>query len=87
MEKNFYPVFSVDVCFTSYAMEYKLIGAKDKEDLLENFDFKPWLTDYSGGTELQQQLDAIKNAEYRIKQIEGLYTDTPYKVLDSYAYY
>lgn len=76
MEKELYPVFSVDVCFASCAMDYKLIGAKSREDLIENFD---WADD--------QEMGHMKGEDYRIKQIKGLYTDTPYKVLDTYTYY
>ncbi len=88
MEKELYPVFRVDICFEAYAMEDKLIGAKSREDLIENFDFKSCLHDRFDSEDLQEHLFLLKNnKEYRIAQIKGLYTDKPYEVLDTFAYY
>ena len=37
MEKM-YKVYRVDTCFDCYAMEYKLVGAEDEEDLIKHLD-------------------------------------------------
>lgn len=87
MEKELYPVFCVDVCFASYAMDYKLIGAKSREDLIENFDWADGNIDIFDEFTFEEAMGHMKVEDFRIKQIEGLYTDTPYKVLDSYSYY
>lgn len=81
----FYQVYEVDVCFSSYALEYKLIGAKDESDL------KSHIKDILGETLTERQLSEIiapEDEDYpRINKINGLFTDKPYKVLTSYAYY
>ncbi|MEE3417071.1 MAG: hypothetical protein VZR53_17130 [Prevotella sp.] len=42
MEKEFYPVYSVNVCFEDYEMYYVLVGAESEEDLIEHiFDVFP----------------------------------------------
>lgn len=88
MEKELYPVFCVDVCFASCAMDYKLIGAKSREDLIENFDWADGNIDiFEESFTFEEAMDHMKGEDFRIKQIEGLYTDTPYKILDSYSYY
>lgn len=88
MEKELYPVFRVNVCFTSYAMDYKLIGAKSRKDLIENFDWADGNIDIFDETfTFEEAMDDMNGEDFRIEQIEGLYTDTPYKVLDSYSYY
>ena len=71
--KEFYPVFSVNICLSEYAMNEVLFGAKDREDLIANFDM------------LSEEI--MRTDEWRIKEIEGLYTDKPYTVLDSFVYY
>lgn len=81
----FYKVYEVDVCFSSYALEYKLIGTKDENDL------KSHIKDILEETLTERQLSEIiapKDEYYpRITEIKGLFTDKPYKVLTSYAYY
>ena len=88
MEKELYPVFSVDVCFASYAMDYKLIGAKSRKDLIENFDWADGNIDiFDKAFTFKEAMDHMKGEDFRIKQIPGLYTDKPYEILDTYAYY
>ena len=81
----FYQVYEVDVCFSSYAIGYKLIGAKDESDL------KSHIKDILGETLTERELSEIispEDEDYpRIKEIKGLLTDKPYEVLTSYAYY
>ena len=88
MENKLYPVFCVDVCFTSYAMDYKLIGANSREALIKNFDWADGNIDiFDEAFTFEEAMDHIKVEDLRIQQIKGLYTDVPYKVLDSYSYY
>lgn len=85
MEDSLYPVFEVDTSFHSYEMEYALIGAKNIDDLKEHINelFKDVLT--------KSQLKKIKTPgkkDYeRIRQIDCMYTNEPYKILTYYAYY
>ena len=74
MEKM-YKVYRVDTCFEEYAMEYKLVGAEDEEDLIRNLDK---IVEYNKRVLVER--------EWRIKEIEGLFTDRPYEVLDCYGY-
>ena len=88
MEKELYPVFQVDVCFVPYAIDYKLIGAKSREDLIKNFDWDYGIIDIFDETfTFKEAMDHMNGDDFRIKKIEGLYTDTPYKVLTEFAYY
>lgn len=84
--KKFYPVFSVDVCFTPYAMEYKLIGAKNVKDLRQHI--KAILSD--DGIINEEELSVLetgKRDSFRIVKMKNVYTDKPYKILDSFTYY
>ena len=74
MEKKYYPLFSVDVCTMSYAMDYRLVGAESPEDLLAHWD------EVFGNTPVE-----IKSLD-RITPIPDAYTTTPYKVIDGYGY-
>lgn len=77
-----YPVFRVDICFTSYAMHYVLVGAESKEDLLvhKHDIFTDTDLDYGTGS-----VDEI--TDVRVEEVKGLYTDNPYTQLDHYSYY
>lgn len=82
-KKKMYPVFRVDVCFTGYALEYKLIGAESKDDLIAHISdiFTDDDIDCNGSVK------RLVSDTSRFEEVKGLYTDTPYKVLDTYAYY
>ena len=85
-DKKLYPVFRVDVCFTSYAMEYKLIGAKNVKDLRQHI--KAILSD--AGIINEEELSVLetgKRDSFRFVKMKNVYTDKPYKILDSFAYY
>lgn len=77
-----YPVFRVDICFTGYAINYALIGAESIQDLIAHIHdiFTEDDMDYGYGS-----VDEI--TESRIEEVKGLYTNNPYIILDSYAYY
>lgn len=88
MEKELYPVFSVDVCFAPHAIDWIFVGAKSKKDLIDNFDWDDGVIDiFEEYFTFKEAMDHMKGEDFRIKQIEGLYTDTPYKILDRYSYY
>ena len=38
-EKKLYQVFSIDICFTSYAIDYVYVGGESIEDIREHFKF------------------------------------------------
>lgn len=82
-----YKVYEVDVCFTSYAMDICLIGAKNVKDLkahlreifegeLENINIEVLLAS-SGKKELYS----------RIREMKSLFTDKPYTIIDRFGYY
>lgn len=77
-----YAVFRIDICFTGYAIDYVLVGAESIEDLLAHMHeiFEENEIDY--GT---TSVDEITSD--RIKEVKGLFTNTPYIKLDSYRYY
>ena len=84
MEKEFYQVFGVDLCASSYAMEEALIGAKDKDDLISKL---PEILKKRGHTESVKRIIKQNSGDYYPRLIENVYTDKPYEVLDTYAYY
>lgn len=84
MEKKYYPLFSVDVCTMTYAMDYRIVGAESPEDLLAHWEElfgNDTLIDYEHDTPVE-----IKSLD-RITPISDAYTTTPYKVIDGYSYY
>ena len=78
-EKKVFPVFSVDVCFDSWAMDQVLVGAESEEDLFKNL--KP-IVRYK-----KDRIKISKERDWRITKVPNLYTDKPYTVLDRYAYF
>jgi len=84
MEKELYPVFRVDFSFAPYSIDERLIGAKDKKDLLANVDFKK----VEKGWRLNdEEIEQLSIADYRIERVENVYTDKPYVVLETFSYY
>ena len=77
MEKK-YKVYSIDTCFDEYAIEFKLVGAESVDDLLSHLDT---VVEYK-----RQVKKIVRDKDWRISEIPHLYTDTPYVVLDCYAY-
>lgn len=69
-----YKLFSVDVCESMWAVEYSLVGAKSKKDLLAHWD------------EIFEDKESCKS-EARITPIEGAFVTVPYKILDTFSYY
>ena len=77
-EKKYYPVFSVDVCFESCAMEVMLVGAENKSDLVKHLKPLMHKDDFK---------KVSKERAWRITLIPSLFTDKPYEALDRYSYY
>lgn len=69
-----YKLFSVDVCEQSWAIEFCLVGAKSKRDLIAHWN------------EIFEDKESIKSAA-RITPIDGAFTTVPYKILDTFGYY
>ena len=87
-EKKFYPVFRVDVCFSGYAMEDVYIGAVDKDDLVNHL--KDILTGFwkeDNPTDEDEYIKEIIEEDYRIKEIDHMFTDNPYTIIESCSYY
>ena len=82
--KKMYQVFEVDVCFTAYAEDTILIGAKDEKDLISHLDDILKDDDYLfmyGGSVKEVKVSS------RIRKIENVFTDKPYKKLHEFSYY
>lgn len=80
-----YPVFIVDVCFDPYGTDEKLIGAESREDLLSKLDKVNILNEYE--EDLPKIIKHLKEDEWRIKEHKHLFTDKPYVLLETFAYY
>ena len=76
-----YPVFQVDTYFSSWGMEFYLVGALNEEDVKSHLDkifevqmFTP------------EEKRKLQTEKFRIEKIDGLFTEEPYKVITSYGY-
>lgn len=86
MEKQYYPVYTIDICFESYATDYIWVGAEDTQHLLE------WLFSKESGykfnkAQKKEIKDSLKGEWSRARKLKHVWTDTPYKVLESFGYY
>ena len=105
-EKKLYQVFSIDVCLTSYAIDYIYVGGESIEDIKNHFkDIFPdeeievceYIKDEYPDNEIgdivyepqytNDEIDTIFGCASRINPIKDVYTTTPYRILDSVAYY
>jgi len=81
-QKSYYQVFEVYDCFDEYGMSNFYVGAKDRKDLIDHL--------YEVGREkgLAKKFIAkiIKEEDWRIKEVDHMFTDTPYTSLDSNGY-
>ena len=87
MKKKYYPIFKIDVCFSPYAIDYILVGAKDVDDLIAHIK-----TDAIEGIDLTDDyIYSFSNlkTDYdgRIKVMDNSFTDKPYVVLGEFRYY
>ena len=88
--KEYYPIFVVDISTSPYSIDVVLIGAKDERDCYNHL--KQALS--NSNIDKEQVKTALirykdKKAGYMdpIKKIEGAHTDTPYTVLYNFSYY
>lgn len=81
-----YPVFRIDICFSSYATDYILVGAKDKDDLIKHLKDVISDNDLYGGS-IDDIISSEKSRFKRIDEIKHMLTDIPYTIIDSYSYY
>jgi len=80
-----YKVFELDVFFSSYGMEYVLVGAIDEEDLKKHIT-KEFMSLVGGGTSRKKFIKRLEE-EKRIHEIPNVFTDTPYVILARYCYW
>lgn len=76
-----YPVFQVDTYFSSWGMEFYLVGALNEEDVKSHLD-----KIFEGQVFTPEEKRKLQTEEYRIEKIDGLFTEEPYKVITSYGY-
>lgn len=81
MEKKIYKIFVVDMCTASYAMDDVLIGAENKEDLLQHL---PEILDEDNKD--KETILAQNNGDYYPHELNA-WTDTPYVILERFSYY
>ena len=74
-----YPVYELDTYFSDWGMHNVLVGAESKEDLRNHITYE-----VLGLT--KSQFNKLWRESWRVKKIDGLYTDKPYVVLSSYWY-
>lgn len=83
MEKEFYPVYSVNVCFEDYEMYYVLVGAESEEDLIEHiFDVFPDTVRPLN----EDDLWALKDDEQVQKKLLGSNANSTITVLEEGVY-
>ena len=76
-------VWEVDICFEPWTSEIYLIGADSPEEILENIDV-------IFGKKYFKKRDINELKKYqseRIREIPGLFTDTPIKILTRWSYH
>ena len=76
-------VWEVDICFEPWTSEICLIGADSPEEILENIDVifgKKYFK--------EKEINELKKYQSnRIREIPGLFTDNPIKILTRWYYY
>lgn len=84
MEKM-YKVYNIDISFTGYSVDEIIVGAIDKEDLVEHFEKIALDNDLK---DMVQNIELMKSpCEHRIVEVPNCYTDKPYTVLNRTFYY
>jgi len=82
--KKVYPVFRIDICFTGYAIHYILVGAASVEDLIDHIHEFLSDNDIDFGC---GSVDELVSETSRFEEVKNMYTDKPYTIIDSYAYF
>ena len=84
MEKM-YKVYNIDISFTGYSVDEIIVGAIDKEDLVEHLGEIALDNDLK---DMVQNIELMKSpCEHRIIEVPNCYTDKPYTVLNRTFYY
>ena len=87
IDKELYPVFELDVCTMSYAIDTILIGAKDEKDVIKHLPeiLKNAGKDYA---ERKRNIEnyTVNSDCYKPVLVPNVYTDTLYKKLSEYFY-
>jgi len=84
MEKM-YKVYNIDISFTGYSVDEIIVGAIDKEDLVEHLEEIALDNDLK---DLLENINLIKSPYVdRIIEVPNCYTDKPYTVLNRTFYY
>ena len=81
-EKKVFPVFCVDICFQSYAMDLILVGAESEDDLIKNLRHILSECYLDNDLDSDRFIEEIIESDYRIQKKANLYTDKPYEILD-----
>ena len=81
-----YKVFELDVFFSSYGMEYALVGAVDEDDLKKHIT-KEFMNTLFGERMSKREFIKRLEEEKRIREIHNVFTDTPYVILARYCYW
>ena len=83
VRKKVYPVFKIDICFSSYAIHYILVGAVSVEDLIDHIHEFLSDNDINFGC---GRVDKLVSETSRFEEVKNMYTDKPYTIIDSYSY-
>lgn len=78
-DKELYPVFELDVCTMSYAMDSILVGANNEVDVIKHLDeiLKDAGKDYKERQRIRENY-IHDNECYKPVLVPNVYTDTPY---------
>jgi len=77
-----YKVFEVNDCFEEWGISAFFVGATSIDDLIEHF---PKIGKECGITKKEIK-KIVKDREWRIKEVDHLFTDKPYTTLTAYGY-
>ena len=89
-EKKYYQVFSVDMSFDPWSMNYVLIGGESEDDVASHLKEIYSFIGHKGKRVYFNQKyvkRVIKEKTNRIVPINDLFTTAPYKLLDTFGYY
>lgn len=83
--ENMYKVYNIDISFTGYSVDEIIVGAIDKEDLVEHLEEIALDNDFK---DMVENINSIKSPNvHRIIEVPNCYTDKPYTVLNRTFYY
>jgi hypothetical protein len=83
-EKKFYQVFSIDICFTSYAIDYVFVGGESAEDIRNHFkdifpDEKIEVCEYTKDEYPDKEIgDIVYEPQYTDGEIEEIFSSAQF---------